>query len=103
MTSFAERVYAVVKTIPHGRVSTYRDVAHALGTRAYRAVGRALHCNPYAPIVPCHRVVCADGSLGGFASGARNKKKLLLQEGVVVHQNMIDLRRYLCSLKKRGA
>ena len=103
MVSFAERVYAVVKTIPRGRVSTYRDVAHALGTKAYRAVGQALHCNPYAPVVPCHRVVCADGSLGGFALGVENKRKLLQKEGVIVRHNMIDLRRYLCSLKKMGA
>ena len=84
--TFAEKVYAVCKRIPRGKVSTYRDIAHALGTRAYRAVGQALRCNPYAPSVPCHRVVASDGSLGGFGGEMNSAKKirLLRKEGVKV-------------------
>ena len=60
-----------------------------LGTCAYRAVGNAMNKNPYAPQVPCHRVVCSDGSLGGFASGLKRKIEILKSEGVEVKNNMI--------------
>jgi len=84
MTSFAEGVYTVVRTIPCGRVTTYQAVAHALGCRAYRAVGGALAKNPYAPQVPCHRVVRSDGTLGGFggATDTTEKRALLKAEGI---------------------
>ncbi len=82
--SFSERCYALLKTVPKGKVTTYQSLAHALGTQAYRAVGTALHHNPYAPNVPCHRVVNANGDLGGFASGPKKKIALLRQEGVLV-------------------
>jgi methylated-DNA-[protein]-cysteine S-methyltransferase len=61
---------------------SYADIAHALGTKAYRAVGIALNRNPYAPRVPCHRVVGSDGSLTGFAGGLEKKRQLLESEGV---------------------
>ena len=66
---FFERVYDVVKNIPEGKVSTYGDVARAIGApRCARQVGWALHCNPQPGVIPCHRVVFADGSLtSGFA------------------------------------
>jgi len=80
--SFTERVYAAVKKIPAGRVSTYKEVARALGVPgACRAVGNALNKNRSRQ-VPCHRVVKSDGSLGGFARGAKEKKRLLEREGV---------------------
>lgn len=67
-------------------MTTYKEIGKALGIRGqgYRAVGRALNKNPFAPNVPCHRVVCADGSLGGFAHGSAAKKKLLTAEGVTI-------------------
>ncbi|MBI4335571.1 MAG: MGMT family protein, partial [Candidatus Omnitrophica bacterium] len=52
--------------------------------KAYRAVGNALNKNPFAPIVPCHRVVKSDGSLGGFAKGKRQKLRLLKREGLTL-------------------
>lgn len=79
---FSERVYAVVSKVPKGKVTTYKAVAHALGCKAYRAVGTALNRNPYAPVVPCHRVVNANGNIGGFAHGSRRKKEMLAKEGV---------------------
>ncbi|PIY60069.1 cysteine methyltransferase [Candidatus Woesearchaeota archaeon CG_4_10_14_0_8_um_filter_47_5] len=88
--SFADRVYHVTRTIPKGRVATYKDIAHVLGCRAYRAVGKALNKNPYAPEVPCHRVVRSDGSLGGFANGSRKKKQLLEKEGISFTQGRIN-------------
>lgn len=62
--TFAERVYDAVKHIPQGRVATYGQIAEMIGSPgAARAVGNALHVNPFAPVVPCHRVVASDGSL----------------------------------------
>lgn len=64
-----------------GEVRSYKWVAAKIGRpRAYRAVGSALNKNPFAPYVPCHRVVRSDGSLGGFARGAAAKNKLLRRE-----------------------
>lgn len=83
--TFSERVYAVVSRIPPGKVSTYSAVALALGTQAYQAVGQLLSRNPYAPRVPCHRVVRADRRLGGLMGSPENAKKRLLleEEGVL--------------------
>lgn len=89
--SFAQRVWALTARIPRGRVVTYGDIARALGTRSYRAVGQALHRNPYAPRVPCHRVVGADGRLTGFAGGLAKKQRLLRDEGVGVRDGRVDL------------
>ena len=82
LTEFQRRVYRAVSTIPRGQTRSYRWVACRIGRpKATRAVGRALNRNPFAPRVPCHRVVRADGSLGGFARGPRRKLALLKQEG----------------------
>ncbi|KAA1478650.1 DNA binding methylated-DNA--cysteine S-methyltransferase [Dentipellis sp. KUC8613] len=59
-------VYDLVRRIPAGKVSTYKDVCAALGTGSARSVGGALRNNPFAPFVPCHRVVAADMGVGGF-------------------------------------
>ena len=80
--SFNEKVWALCARVPAGKVVTYGDIARALGSSGYRAVGNALNKNPYAPAVPCHRVVGSDGSLTGFAGGVEKKKKLLEKEGV---------------------
>src|SRR3989338_7209957 len=65
MVEFNERVYSLCKLIPKGKVSTYGEISRVLGSSP-RAVGQALRCNPFAPIVPCHRVVKSNGALGGF-------------------------------------
>ena len=80
--SFNEKVWALCARVPAGKVVTYGDIAKALGSNGYRAVGSALNRNPYAPAVPCHRVVGSDGSLTGFAGGIDKKKRLLEREGV---------------------
>ena len=102
--SFAERVYEVVRRIPEGKVLTYKEVGRRLNSRGYRAIGQALRCNPYAPSVPCHRVVASDGSLGGFMgekSGKEIQKKitLLTKEGVEIIGGRIDLKRYLANIE----
>ena len=80
--TFNERVWTLTARVPTGKVVTYGDIADAMGTKGCRAVGNALNKNPYAPAVPCHRVVGSDGSLTGFAGGLEKKKQLLMKEGV---------------------
>ena len=79
--TFAQRVWAMTARIPKGKVVTYADLAKSLKSTGYRAVGQALHRNPYAPGVPCHRVVGSNGNLTGFAHGLPKKRKMLEAEG----------------------
>ncbi len=98
--SFNERCYALLKQVPRGKVTTYKAIANALGTRAYRAVGQAMNKNPYSPHVPCHRVVSSDGSIGGFAHGTENKIAILKKEGITVKDNtIVDFEKKLHSFK----
>jgi methylated-DNA-[protein]-cysteine S-methyltransferase len=78
--------------VPAGKVTTYAAIARALGTTAYRAVGNALNRNPYAPEVPCHRVVGSNGSLTGFAGGVEKKQEMLAEEGVAFRKGRVDVR-----------
>lgn len=76
-------VYDIVAQIPAGKVTTYGDIARALGhPGASRAVGRILNRNPNPIITPCHRVIKSDGKLGGYAFGKIRKKELLSKEGL---------------------
>jgi len=79
--TFPQRVYAFTRTVPAGQTRTYGEVATALGASgAARAVGRALGANPFPIIVPCHRVLAADGGTGGFsAHGGRHLKHRMLE------------------------
>lgn len=80
---FQKRVLLMEQKIPRGLVSTYGRLAKKLGNpRAARAVGTALARNPFPLIIPCHRAIRSDGSLGGYAGGLAMKKKLLEFEGV---------------------
>lgn len=92
---FFERVYAMVEQIPTGQVATYGQIARLLGApRNARFVGFALHANPRPGIVPCHRVVFADGRLAdGFAFGGPLAQRTLLEEeGVAFTENgRVDL------------
>ncbi len=91
-------VYELVKQIPPGKVSTYGEIAKALGDiRAARAVGEILSKNPTPIIVPCHRVVRSDGSLGGFThpEGLKKKIELLRSEGIEIVGGKIDINKYM--------
>jgi methylated-DNA-[protein]-cysteine S-methyltransferase len=80
-TPFQLRVWEVLRAIPYGQRCTYRDIATRLGSpSASRAVGGAVGHNPLSIIVPCHRVVGADGSLTGYAGGLDRKRELLALE-----------------------
>jgi len=82
-TPFQRRVWILCSAIPRGQVRTYGWMAEKLHSSP-RAVGQALKANPYAPRVPCHRVVAAGGKLGGYAGkmNSAKKRRLLVREGV---------------------
>ena len=93
--SFYKKVLDLTCHIPRGKVTTYGELARALGSPlAGRAVGNALHANTRPVVVPCHRVVRADGSIGGYGGGVPRKVELLREEGVGVIDGRIDLQRF---------
>jgi methylated-DNA-[protein]-cysteine S-methyltransferase len=100
VTVFRRNVYAALLEVPRGRVTTYGLLARRAGCGSARAVGGALRANPFAPEVPCHRVVAADFSIGGFC-GSRTgveitrKIALLISEGVPLDAagRLLDARR----------
>ena len=90
MTSFQSQCYEALKTIPSGNVISYGGLAGMIGRpNAHRAVGSAMNKNPFAPTVPCHRVVKSNGELGGFSDDISIKIKRLQKEGVHVLNNRI--------------
>jgi len=98
---FEAKVWKLIEKIPKGRVTTYGLIARKLNIKAYRAVGNACRRNPYAPRIPCHRVVRSDGTVGGFGgktSGKTVEKKiqLLRKENVEIRdRRIIDLEKVL--------
>ena len=84
-TKFQKKVWNYLKTIPKGKVKTYKEVANAIGMpKAARAVANACGKNPFAPKIPCHRVIRSDGGLGGYSGrgGIKTKLRLLRSEKV---------------------
>lgn len=98
--SFNERCYSLLKKVPKGKVTTYKALAQAMKTKAYRAVGNAMNKNPYAPKVPCHRVVNANGEIGGFVKGVKRKIEMLKKEGIKVKNNkIVDFEKHIFNLR----
>ena len=94
VTDFEERVYLATRRIPRGKVSTYKLLANTIGCGSAQAVGQALKRNPFAPDVPCHRVIASDLSLGGFrgqrcGTVLEEKRLLLEKEGVSFRANRL--------------
>lgn len=91
MTSFQQKCYqALAANVAEGRVITYAGLAKLIGhPKAHRAVGTAMNKNPFAPKVPCHRVVKSNGEIGGFAQDIQIKIRRLEQEGVRIKNNKI--------------
>lgn len=100
MAEFSERVLRIAKLIPKGKVTTYSEIARALGRPlACRAVGQALRRNARPVEIPCHRVVRSDGGIGGYSGSRpgkiRQKAMLLSSEGVEVGDGMVNLGRHM--------
>lgn len=102
MTPLQQKTYELLKKVPAGKVTTYKALADAIGTRAYRAIGQFMKNNPLAfescddPSlrIPCHRVVASDGTIGGFmgkTTGTEITKKIALlhNEGVTITNNRV--------------
>lgn len=84
-TSFQKKVWQALLNIPFGKTISYKELAMNIkNEKAIRAVGGANGKNPVSIIVPCHRVIAADGTLGGYSDGLPKKVKLLMMEGVKV-------------------
>lgn len=87
LTPFQQKVFAALQRIPKGKVTTYADLSRLLKVRSPRAIGQALKTNPFAPAIPCHRVVRSDRTIGGYlgkTGGAElaQKRQQLLAEGI---------------------
>lgn len=96
MSRFQASVLVLISKVPKGKVTTYKELARALGRpRAWRAVANALARNPHPIKIPCHRVVRSDGKIGGYRLGTKQKAKLLAVEGIEVQNGRILLSKYL--------
>lgn len=90
ITEFQRKVYLALLDVPRGTTITYGELGKRIGCRSAQAIGQALRHNPFAPDVPCHRVIRSDGTIGGF-HGMRDgeqiakKLRLLREEGVEMH------------------
>lgn len=94
--NFNERCYELLKRVPEGKVTTYREIANALNSKAWRAVGSAMAKNKTLFVIPCHRVVRNDGTIGQYALGPDKKTELLMKEGVAVTKGKVqNLRKFM--------
>jgi methylated-DNA-[protein]-cysteine S-methyltransferase len=89
-----EKIYKKLLEVPKGQITTYGDLAKAVGLKnGQRLVGRAMNKNPYPVIVPCHRVVMSTGKIGGYAYGEHIKTKMLNDEGIEIQNGkIVDLK-----------
>jgi len=85
-----EKVYKKLLEVPKGQVTTYGELAKAVGLKnGQRAIGRIMNKNPYPVIVPCHRVIMSSGKVGGYAWGEKIKTNMLVKEGVKIRNGKI--------------
>ena len=84
------KVYKQLCKVPKGKVTTYGELAKAVGLKnGQRVIGRIMNKNPYPGIVPCHRVIKSDGKIGGYAYGEKSKTKMLNREGIKIQNGKI--------------
>jgi methylated-DNA-[protein]-cysteine S-methyltransferase len=91
-TQFEKDVLVATFRIQKGKITTYKRIAERIGRpKAYRAVANALHKNPLWPVVPCHRVICSDGSFGGPKRGAEDRRGMVAKEGVPIENDKVKI------------
>jgi len=85
-----EKVYKKLLEVPKGKITTYGELAKAIGLKnGQRVIGKIMNKNPYPVIVPCHRVIKSDGKIGGYAWGEKVKAKMLSKEGIKIKNGKI--------------
>jgi methylated-DNA-[protein]-cysteine S-methyltransferase len=85
-----QRVYKKLLEVPKGEITTYGDLAKAVGLKnGQRAIGKIMNKNPYPGIIPCHRVVRSDGSVGGYAYGIKVKTYMLIDDGIKINKGKV--------------
>lgn len=96
VSKFQVRVLDLVSKIPEGKVTTYKEIARALGSpNACRAVGNVIARNPCPLKIPCHRVMRSDGKLGGYRFGSKRKARLLAKEGIKIKGEKVNIKKYV--------
>lgn len=91
MNDLDRQVYKKLLKVPKGKVTTYGELAKAVGLKnGQRAIGRIMNKNPFPVIIPCHRVVKSDGTIGGYFYGHQVKTKMLSDEGVAIKNGKIQ-------------
>lgn len=100
LSDFKKQVYEIVSKIPKGFVASYSQIAEIIGSKNYaRAVGNALHVNPFPrEKVPCHRVIKSNGEVGGYAYGSHVKTNMLIEEGVEIINGKVNLEKNLINI-----
>lgn len=94
--NFNEKCYELLKQIPTGKVTTYKELARAMDTKAWRAVGSAMAKNKSLIVIPCHRVVRSDGLIGQYALGTNKKAELLKSEGIdISNDKVVNLKHFI--------
>jgi methylated-DNA-[protein]-cysteine S-methyltransferase len=96
-SGFAEKVYAALKKVPKGKITTYKELAKAVRSKAYRAVGTVMKTNDDISHIHCYRVIRSDGSVGEYSAprGTSRKAALLKADGIEIRDGKIDMRRYV--------
>ena len=84
-----KKLQRLLLKIPKGKVTTYKAIAHVMGTKGYRYIGQLLHGNPEPDKYPCYKVVQSDGRLGGFAKGSADKIRRLKVDGIEVNNGKV--------------
>lgn len=91
MNDLDRRVYKKLLKVPKGKVTTYSELAKAVGLKnGQRAIGQIMNKNPYPVIIPCHRVVKSDGKIGGYFYGQNVKTKMLSEEGIQIENGKVQ-------------
>jgi len=87
--NFNDKCFELISEVPKGKVTTYKEIARVLNTKAYQAVGRAMAKNKKLVYIPCYRVIKSDGKIGGYAMGINKKINLLQKEGIAINNGKV--------------